>query len=77
MRCHRCHGCLAYQDCWDHECVFLACACLNCGDVIDATILRNRAHRPANGWQVEQGHKGAFRRNWTGKESAYDGRSGG
>jgi hypothetical protein len=46
--CQRCSGCLEYEMCIDLEsdtgrCTFWALRCLQCGDIVDETILRNRA----------------------------------
>ena len=73
MTCSRCHGLLCWSECHDHEAIFLASRCLACGDIQDRCIQRNRCSALPRGWGVESlGHKGAFRRNLTGKESAYD-----
>lgn len=46
--CKRCSGCLEREMCIDLEsdtgrCIFWALRCLQCGDIVDETILRNRA----------------------------------
>jgi hypothetical protein len=46
--CTRCSGCLEYEMCIDLEsdtgyCTFWVLRCLQCGDIVDETILRNRA----------------------------------
>ena len=46
--CARCSGCLTSEMCIDLEsdtgrCIFWAFRCLQCGDIVDETILRNRA----------------------------------
>ena len=46
--CKRCSGCLEYEMCIDLEsdtgcCTFWVLRCLQCGDIVDETILRNRA----------------------------------
>jgi hypothetical protein len=46
--CQRCSGCLEDEMCIDLEsdtgcCTFWARRCLQCGDIVDETILRNRA----------------------------------
>jgi len=48
LSCMRCSGCLAYEMCMDLEsdtgyCTFWVLRCLQCGDIVDETILRNRA----------------------------------
>jgi hypothetical protein len=45
--CERCNGCLEYEMCIDLEsdtgcCTFWVLHCLQCGDIVDETILRNR-----------------------------------
>jgi len=45
--CERCSGCLEYEMCIDLEsdtgcCTFWVLRCLQCGDIVDETILRNR-----------------------------------
>lgn len=47
-RCTRCSGHLTSEMCIDLEsdtgrCIFWALRCLQCGDIVDETILRNRA----------------------------------
>jgi hypothetical protein len=46
--CMRCSGHLEHEMCIDLEsdtgcCTFWALRCLQCGDIVDETILRNRA----------------------------------
>ena len=46
--CKRCSGCLEYEMCIDLEsdtgcCTFWVLRCLQCGDIVDETILYNRA----------------------------------
>lgn len=48
LSCNRCSGCLEYEMCIDLEsdtgcCTFWVLRCLQCGDIVDETILRNRA----------------------------------
>ena len=48
LSCNRCSGCLASEMCIDLEsdtgcCTFWVHRCLQCGDIVDETILRNRA----------------------------------
>jgi hypothetical protein len=48
LSCTRCSGCLEYEMCIDLEsdtgcCTFWVLRCLQCGDIVDETILRNRA----------------------------------
>ena len=48
LNCKRCSGCLEYEMCIDLEsdtgyCTFWGLRCLQCGDIVDETILRNRA----------------------------------
>jgi len=48
LSCNRCSGCLESEMCIDLEsdtghCTFWALRCLQCGDIVDETILRNRA----------------------------------
>jgi hypothetical protein len=73
-RCRRCRGLVLFSDCHDHERVFIAGRCVNCGDILDAMLLWNRRHRPVHGWIVEEETKRVYHRNLTGKESAYDAR---
>lgn len=47
-RCMRCSGNLEHEMCIDLEsdtgsCTFWALRCVQCGDIVDETILRNRA----------------------------------
>lgn len=53
MRCRRCHGLMVEQSCWERERwqvssrwgkTMLLWHCLNCGECLDRTILRNREH---------------------------------
>jgi len=67
VACRRCGGLLAWLDYRDQEVRFVGARCLNCGDVLDATILRNRAARPTRGWME-------IWRFSDGVESAYDAR---
>jgi hypothetical protein len=46
--CKRCSGCMDHEMCIDLEsdsgfCTFWVLRCLQCGDMIDETILRNRS----------------------------------
>lgn len=48
LSCNRCSGCLEHEMCIDLEsdtgcCTFWVLRCLQCGDIVDETILRNRA----------------------------------
>jgi hypothetical protein len=48
LSCNRCNGCLANEMCIDLEsdtggCTFWVLRCLQCGDIVDETILQNRA----------------------------------
>jgi hypothetical protein len=48
LSCNRCDGCLANEMCIDLEsdtgcCTFWVLRCLQCGDIVDEKILRNRA----------------------------------
>ena len=48
LSCNRCSGCLESEMCIDLEsdtgyCTFWTLRCLQCGDIVDETILRNRA----------------------------------
>ncbi|MBK9307915.1 MAG: hypothetical protein IPM58_12725 [Nitrospira sp.] len=49
-RCHRCGGFLVEEQCLDfyetqHYSWYWATRCIQCGDVVDAVTLRNRAKR--------------------------------
>lgn len=46
--CWRCHGCMVHEMCMDLQsdsgrCTFWALRCLQCGDMVDEVILRNRS----------------------------------
>lgn len=69
--CSRCSGLLVILTRYDHEQVFFAARCMNCGHQTDTTMQRNKAQRPVVGWDNYAHHQ------WTGKESRYDaGRNG-
>ena len=53
MRCRRCRGLMVERACWEKEWThvsrrwgnpFYLWSCLNCGEMVDRTILFNRTH---------------------------------
>lgn len=48
LSCWRCSGCMVHEMCMDLQsdsgrCTFWALRCLQCGDMVDEVILRNRS----------------------------------
>ena len=42
MRCPRCNGAMVYERFQDMLEVFFAWRCLNCGEIVDSVVARNR-----------------------------------
>ncbi len=41
-RCPRCNGAMVYERFQDMLAVFFAWRCLNCGEIVDPVVVRNR-----------------------------------
>lgn len=72
MHCHRCQGLVVLSLFEDHMQMFVGGRCMNCGDIIDRTILRNRLDPLPRGWALEdEARHGTYRRT-VGHTSRYD-----
>jgi hypothetical protein len=47
MNCRRCKGLMTLERFSDFFLVFYAWKCINCGAIVDQTIIENQKHRPA------------------------------
>lgn len=43
MKCPRCNGAMVYERFQDMLDLFYAWRCLNCGEIVDPVVVRNRA----------------------------------
>ena len=61
MECERCHGMMVYEKFFDGPEAFWGQRCVNCGECIDAEILKNRRFSKRN--EQEARKKGAEENN--------------